>query len=360
MNGATPAFHQNNQPRGPAAGRSESAHVGQGDLTDRFVSADPVSRALNVEIAALAARNTTALILGESGVGKERIAREIHDRSSRKDGPFVAVDCSSFPEALIESQLFGHVRGAFTGADFDHPGYIRSAHGGTLFLDEVGDMPLSLQTRLLRVLQERYVVPVGQTKPVAVDVRVVAATNHDLPELVRQGRFREDLFYRLSAYRMVVPPLRERVGDILPLADYFLDLQATIYEEPRRSLSDQAKRWLKEQPWRGNVRELANAIEYALVTSNRPELLPEDFPEPMLDAVRSVGIETPVPIKPQSPDDVPTMREAEWQALMAALHATAGDKTRAARLLGISRSRLYSMMAREDVDPAQHASRSAS
>lgn len=360
MNGATPAFHQNVPHRETAVTGSASAPADPIDLNQRFVSADPVSRALGVEIDALAARHTTALILGESGVGKERIAREIHDRSPRKDGPFVAVDCSSFPETLIESQLFGHVRGAFTGADFDHPGYIRSANGGTLFLDEVGDMPLSLQTRLLRVLQERYVIPVGQTKPVSVDVRVVAATNHDLPELVRQGRFREDLFYRLSAYRMIVPPLRERVGDILPLAEYFLDLQAAVYEEPRRSLSDQAKRWLQEQPWRGNVRELANAIEYALVTSTRPELMPEDFPAPLLEQGASLGLDAPAPSMPTSPADVPTMREAEWQALMAALHATAGDKTRAARLLGISRSRLYSMMAREGVDPAKHTSRSAS
>jgi len=326
----------------------------------RFVCVDPLTTCLNEQITALAARNTTILIVGESGVGKECVAREIHERSSRSRGPFIAVDCSSFSETLIESQLFGHARGAFTGAEAESMGYIRDADGGTLFLDEVADMPLSLQTRLLRVLQERTVTPVGRTRPVPVDVRVVAATHQDTAEMVRQGRFREDLFYRLSAFRLEVPPLRQRPGDIVPLAEYFLDLQAAIYEEPRRSLSESARQWLQSQYWRGNVRELANAIEYALVTSDLPELHPEDFPDALLERV------APYPEAPVSPDAhsspagsmVMTLRQAQWQAVLNALSAAGGDKTRAARLLDISRSRLYSILAQQD--PTGRSSRTAS
>ncbi|MBN1343377.1 MAG: sigma-54-dependent Fis family transcriptional regulator [Phycisphaerae bacterium] len=319
-------------------------------LEARFVRADPVTKALDIQIEALAARQTTVLIFGESGVGKERVAREIHNRSRRASGPFVAVDCSSFSGALIESQLFGHIRGAFTGADYDHSGYIRAADGGTLFLDEVGDMPPTLQTRLLRVLQERCVTPVGHTRPIPVDVRIVAATHQNLPGLIRGGKFREDLFYRLSAYRLIVPPLRERISDIVPLANHFLDLQAQVYEEPRRLLSGTAGRWLESQPWRGNIRELANAIEFALVSHDRMELMPEDFPEPLLPD--EVGIDVldladGMTAAPPRSGQVMTLREAEWRAVAAALRTTAGDKTRAARLLGISRSRLYSILARQ-------------
>ena len=211
MTGAQSSFQQADA-SGPSrrAQADDAVEERHGDATSAFVCVDPVSRSLDVQIDALASRQTTVLIVGESGVGKERIAKEIHDRSARGRGPFVAVDCSSFSESLIESQLFGHVRGAFTGAELDRPGYIRAAHNGTLFLDEVGDMPLALQTRLLRVLQERSVTPVGQTEAVPVDVRVMAATHRDLPQLVRSGQFREDLFYRLGAFRLIVPPLRER------------------------------------------------------------------------------------------------------------------------------------------------------
>jgi len=314
----------------------------------RFICVDPLSRALNEQILSLSGRQTTVLICGESGVGKERIAREVHDLSPRRSGPFVAVDCSSFSETLVESQLFGHVRGAFTGADSDKLGYIRAADGGTLFLDEVGDMPLSLQTRLLRVLQERTVTPVGQTQVIPVDVRIVAATHQDLGAMVRAGTFREDLFYRLSAFRLEVPPLRERPADIVPLAEYFLDLQAIIYEEPRRSLSDRTKQWLRSQWWRGNIRELANAIEYALVTSDQMELMPEDFPEPILTERSASEVEEAADVAAGvgRPAKVMTLREAQWHAVMTAMKAAGGDKTRAARLLAISRSRLYSILAR--------------
>lgn len=327
----------------------------------RFVCVDPSSKILDAQLTTLARRNTTVLIVGESGVGKEHIAREIHDRSPRHAGPFVAVDCSSFSETLIESHLFGHVRGAFTGADGDRIGYIQAAHGGTLFLDEVGDMPLTLQTRLLRVLQERTVTPVGQTEPVAVDVRILVATHRNLPYLVRTNEFREDLFYRLSAFRMIVPPLRERRGDIVPLANYFLDLQAEIYEEPRRHLSDSAQRWLETQWWRGNVRELANAIECALVASSGDVLQPEDFPDPALveDGFPEPTADSLYPLE-HAPRQIMTLQEAEWHAVTNALRATSGDKTQAARALAISRSRLYSILARQDQPGKPRSSRSAS
>ncbi len=327
-----------------------------------FVCVDPVSRALDQHINSLATRHTTVLVYGESGVGKEHVAREIHRRSPRSAGPFVAVDCSSFSETLIESQLFGHVRGAFTGAERDRLGYIRAAHGGTLFLDEVGDMPPGLQTRLLRVLQERSVIPVGQTEPVPVDLRVLAATHRDLPLMVRTGKFREDLFYRLSAFRLIVPSLQERPDDIIPLAEHFLDLQAAIYEEPRRRLSSRAEAWLQAQRWRGNVRELANAIEYALVASDGDDLAPEDFPEPMLaEAGLGQSVFAAGDGSAQAPGArVLTLRQAEWQAVANALQVAGGDKTRAARLLRISRSRLYSILARQDLDDRSSSSRSAS
>jgi DNA-binding NtrC family response regulator len=232
-----------------------------------------------------------------------------------------------------------------------------------LFLDEVGDMPMALQTRLLRVLQERRVTPVGQTEPIPVDVRILAATYRNLPLWVRLGRFREDLFYRLSAFRLDVPPLRQRQGDILPLAEHFLDLQATIYEEPRRGLSEAARHWLVAQQWRGNVRELANAIEYALVASDQDQLMPEDFPEPSLTGQHQ--LDTPSGSEVLSDGITPgervmTMREAEWQAVAAALRASGGDKTRAAQLLAVSRSRIYSILARRDQGPRSSSNRSAS
>jgi DNA-binding NtrC family response regulator len=350
MDGAEPGFQaaersgQGESPQG--TGRGAAAR----QFHRRFICADPLSKSLNQQVDALATRHTTILIVGESGVGKECVAHEIHDRSPRRNGPFVAVDCSSFSETLIESQLFGHVRGAFTGADCDRLGYIRDADGGTLFLDEVADMPLSLQTRLLRVLQERTVTPVGQTRPVPVDVRILAATHQDAAALVRIGRFREDLFYRLSAFRLDVPALRQRPGDIVPLAEYFLDLQAAIYEEPRRTLSEVAQQWLQSQEWRGNIRELANAIEYALVTSDQIELEPCDFPEPLL-AGSQLDLESPLPAGYGTGTNVKssvlTLREAQLQAVVNALRATGGDKTHAARLLAISRSRLYSILAQQ-------------
>ncbi len=360
MHGAPMGFQQADG-GGPARGTplEPPASPDRASPVSRFVCVDPVSKVLAMQIDALAARHTTVLIAGESGVGKERVAQEIHNRSPRADGPFIAVDCSSFSETLIESQLFGHIRGAFTGAEGDRPGYVRAAHGGTLFLDEVGDMPLSLQTRLLRVLQERSVIPVGQTEPIPVNVRILAASNRDLPALVRAAQFREDLFYRLTSFRLEVPPLRERRGDIVPLAEYFLDLQSAIYEEPHRRLSDRARRWLEDEWWRGNVRELANAVEYALVTCDRDVLTPEDFPEPILTE-GGLGVCLTEPAYPPTSQRVMTLRQAEWQAVMAALRVTGGDKTNAARALAISRSRLYSILARQEQAGRPSKSRPAS
>ncbi len=361
MYGARTGFHASDGQDPSGAVRPHDGRDLEQQLRSQFVCADPVSKALDIQIDALAPRRTTVLIVGESGVGKERVAREIHGRSPRRDRPFVAVDCTSFSGTLIESQLFGHVRGSFTGADRDHQGYIRAADGGTLFLDEVGDMPLGLQTRLLRVIQERCVTPIGQTEPVPVDLRIIAATHQRLPQLVRAGAFREDLFYRLSTYRMSVPSLRERTKDIVPLAEHFLDLQATIYEEPRRQLSPEAKQWLEAQPWHGNVRELANAIEFALVASSAPELMPEDFPEPAM-ATKARSLEPMSDVAPDGlgSDSILTMRQAEQRAVMSALRATNGDKTHAAKLLGISRSRIYSILARREQASDVRTNRSAS
>src|SRR5947207_10150656 len=223
---------------------------------------DPMLR-LRRLIDALAARDCTALIHGESGTGKELTAREIHDRSARCDGPFVPVDCTTLRDTLFESQLFGHVRGAFTGADRPTLGFFRSADRGTLFLDEIGELPLHIQAKLLRCIQEGEVVPLGAVTPIKVNVRIVAATHRDLATMMRDGTFRADLFYRLHVACLSVPPLRQRKEDIALLARHTLADLARIYQEPEKTLSLTAMNLMHEYDWPGNVRELTNALEHA-------------------------------------------------------------------------------------------------
>ena len=227
----------------------------------------------------LARRDTTVLIMGPTGSGKELVARAIHDLSLRSARPFVVINCGAIPEALLESELFGHTRGAFTGAIQSYGGRIQSAHGGTLFLDEIGDMPFSLQPKLLRFLEQREVQRLGSSEVVHVDVRVIAATNARLLSLVRQGKFREDLYYRLCAFPIEIPPLRERPEDILPLAQYFLNKFSL--RPPAPDLSAEGAELLKSHPWAGNVRELQNVIERALILAEDDSLI---RPEHMLIA----------------------------------------------------------------------------
>ena len=224
------------------------------------------------------------LIEGETGVGKEIAAREIHACSRRADKPFVPVDCTAFSSDLIESQLFGHVKGAFTGAVSAALGFIRCADGGTLFLDEIGELPLGVQAKLLRCLQERAVVPLGDVEPVAVNLRVVAATHRDLAGMVCAGTFRQDLYFRLNVVRLTIPPLRQRRDDIVPLAMFFLDELARVYNEPRKLLGLSAQEALVRYGWPGNIRQLRNSVERAFLYSSERTIEAAHLPAELVAA----------------------------------------------------------------------------
>ncbi|WP_285019988.1 sigma 54-interacting transcriptional regulator [Novosphingobium sp. fls2-241-R2A-195] len=249
-----------------------------------FVFSDPRSRAMVPLIERTAPSEATVLVTGETGTGKELVARYVHALSDRRSGPFIAVNCGAFSESLIESELFGHERGAFTGAMDARPGWFEAANGGTLFLDEVGDLPQSLQVKLLRILQEREVVRLGARKPVALDVRLIAATNLDLARAVSGGRFREDLFYRLNVVALPILPLRERRADILPLARHFLELYGTKIGAGRLELTAGAEEALFSHPWPGNIRELENAILRATLTCIDGQITANDLALHALDA----------------------------------------------------------------------------
>jgi two-component system response regulator AtoC len=289
-------------------------------------------------VARVAEHNTTVLITGESGTGKEVIARAIHRASPRALRPFVGINCAAIPESLLESELFGHVRGAFTGATADKAGLFDQANGGTLLLDEIGEMPVGLQAKLLRVLQEGEIRRVGDQKTRRVDVRVLAATARDLAAEAAAGRFREDLFYRLNVVAIELPPLSQRREDIAPLARHFVARLAQRFGRPL-ALSEEAVAWLEEHEWRGNVRELENAIERAVVLTDRNELEPGDFhvaPRP-----------TPHALAGTLSDIVEV---AEREAIAAALGATDGNRRAAAKRLGVSLRTLFYKMSRYGLD----------
>ena len=277
---------------------------------------------------AVAGRRCTVLLNGETGSGKELFARHLHDQGDRPAGPFVAVDCSALSETLFESQLFGHAKGAFTGAGRDSVGFVRAADGGTLFLDEVGELPPGQQAKLLRMLQERSVTPVGEHRPVAVDVRVVCATHRDLEAMVAAGTFRQDLYYRIAVVTLRVPPLRERPGDVAALATHFLSRQATFYGETAKTLSPEASAALASHPWPGNVRELANAMEHAHVLCEGPVVTPGDLPATISRpraAIRASEL---------------CLESMERRTIAEAMRRTHGRKGEACRLLGINLQRL--------------------
>jgi sigma-54-specific transcriptional regulator len=242
-----------------------------------FVFSDPQSRALQELIKRVAPSEATALIIGETGTGKELVARHVHALSRRSAANFVAINCGAFSETLIESELFGYERGAFTGAQQSKAGWFETANGGTLFLDEIGDLPLAMQVKLLRVLQEREVVRLGGRKPIPIDVRLIAATNVDLAEAVRAGRFREDLFYRLQVVMLPLKPLRERSGDVLPLAQHFLQMYAQRLHVTNPLITPEAETALLAYPWPGNIRELENVIHRALLVSQLGVITPADL-----------------------------------------------------------------------------------
>ncbi|PPD55174.1 MAG: Fis family transcriptional regulator [Methylotenera sp.] len=252
-----------------------------------LIFADEKSKKLLSLIERIAPSNATALIKGDTGTGKELVARHLHALSPRRDGPFAAINCGAFSETLVESELFGYERGAFTGATNAKAGWFATANGGTLFLDEIGDLPQSTQVKLLRVLQEREVIPIGARKPVPIDVRLIAATNVNLTEAVKAGRFREDLYYRIKVVPIEIPPLRERPGDILPLVDHFLEVYKNRLHTAKPSLSQEAKHALQVYPWPGNIRELENVIHRALLVCDGKELTPFDLNLPAILAVNA-------------------------------------------------------------------------
>jgi DNA-binding NtrC family response regulator len=292
--------------------------------------------------ARVAATDATVLIQGESGTGKELVARAIHVSSPREKGPFVAVDCGAIAEGVLESELFGHAKGAFTGAQTARRGLFEEADGGTLFLDEVGDIGPKLQAQLLRALQEGEIRRVGTNEVVRVNVRVVAATNKELAATVREGKFREDLFYRLNVVTVRLPPLRDRREDIVLLAEYFAAKHA---RGTTATLSPEAREVLVQYDWPGNVRELENAIARALALNPSGAILPED----LTDVIRRAPVKEPAAAASTSPipRDRPTLAELERRYAEVVLREAQGNKTRAAEVLGIDRKTLYRILGEE-------------
>ena len=298
------------------------------------------------QLRAVAGTGLTVLVQGETGTGKELVARAIHNLSDRRDRPFIALDCGAMPETLIESELFGHVRGAFTGADRAKDGHFRRAHTGTLFLDETGNLPAATQARLLRVLQERHILPLGASTPTPVDVRIIAASNLLLKEEMLAGRFRQDLYYRLSEFTIVLPPLRERVEDIPYLADRFVREASAEFGRRVSGVGDEPLQMLVRYAWPGNVRELRNVIRRAVVVA-RDVIRSEDLPP--------LGGEAAPPSRP-AVEARPTsslrqraeaaVEAAEREAIREALHAAGGNKSEAARLLQTDYKTLHLKMRR--------------
>ncbi|MDY0003461.1 MAG: sigma-54 dependent transcriptional regulator [Polyangia bacterium] len=319
--------------RALAEGQSGASSTGRAP-----VHADPAFAQVLELVSAVAPRDTTVLLTGESGVGKEVIAQAVHEGSPRRDGPFVAINCAALPESLLESELFGHERGAFTGAVSAHPGLFEQASGGTLLLDEVGEMQAALQAKLLRVLESHRVTRLGSTKDRSVDVRVIAATNRDLDAAVSEGLFRQDLLFRLKVFPIHIPPLRERPMDILPLARHFLELLGSSPGRTLPRLGPEAQEALLAHSWPGNVRELMNAVERASILAGGGDILPEHLgissaprgavsPDPGSEAAPG----------PEAPSrGVLTLREMERLAVMEALEAVGGNRKAAARRLGIA------------------------
>jgi len=309
----------------------------QTDALGGLITRDPGMQRICRTIEKVAQTDATVLLLGESGTGKELLAQGVHDASKRK-GRFVAINCAAIPENLLETELFGHEKGAFTGASKTTVGKIETANGGTLMLDEIGDLPMSLQAKLLRFLQERVIERVGGRQEISIDVRIVGATHQDLKKHIAEGRFREDLYYRLAEIVVDIPPLRERLGDAVLLAHGFLKRFATEQRRPTLGLSEDAIRAIEAHDWPGNVREMQNLIKRASIMADGERVTAEDL-----------GLRPSVSegARDESSLDLRTVRErAERQAVVAALARANGSIVKAAELLGVSRPTLYDLMNR--------------
>ncbi|MBL0217966.1 MAG: sigma-54-dependent Fis family transcriptional regulator [Myxococcales bacterium] len=311
---------------------------GRGDL----IGASPAMQQVYQLIDQVSATDATVLITGESGTGKEVVARAIHDRSRRKDGPFVALNCAAVPEQLLESELFGHAKGAFTDAQKSRQGLFQQASGGSLFLDEVGDMALTTQPKLLRALQERRIRPVGAESEILTDVRLITATNRDLEEMVEDKRFREDLYYRINVIHIPLPPLRARGGDVLLLAQHMLKHYATVFEKKVMGLSAAAAERMLAYDWPGNVRELGNCLERAVALAHFEEIQVEDLPE----KIRTQQTRRSISMSGTDHPELMTLEEVERRHVLRVLEACQGNRTDAAKILELDRKTLYRKLLR--------------
>jgi two-component system NtrC family response regulator len=302
----------------------------------RLIGSTPAMHKVRLLIEKVAPTGSTVLVLGETGTGKELVARSLHDHSTRADAPFVAVNCGGLPETLIESELFGHRKGAFTGAEEHRVGLFEVAHGGTIFLDEIGELPKAMQPKLLRVLESGEIRRVGENKPVIVDVRVVCATHRNLPEMVAAEEFREDLMYRINTFEIHLPALRERIDDVPELARFLLARHRRGCKEADAVIADDAIAALCAHVWPGNVRELANVIEHATILCDSDPIRREHLPQ-RFDSRQLVG-------QARQRPGVMTLRELEMEAIHDALERTGGNKPKAADQLGISLKTLYNKL----------------
>jgi two-component system NtrC family response regulator len=322
-------------------------------VTERFeipnmVGTSPAMRRVYATVEKVARTDATVLISGESGTGKEIVAKAVHQNSRRKSGPFIVVNCGAIPEGLLESEMFGHRKGAFTGAVGDTRGLLEAADGGTVFLDEVGEMPLALQVKFLRALQENEVTRVGETQPRKINVRFIAATNRSLLKMIEDGTFREDLFFRLNVVPLNLPPLRDRREDIPLLADFFLRDCAVKYDLPDLRMDRKVHQRLMAHPWPGNVRELKNVIERMVVLADAPTITVADLPDTITATAKAIGN-----VLFQLPETGIDLEEVERDLILAALEKNNWNQTHAARYLNLTRSALIYRMQKFRIDPGR-------
>ncbi len=317
---------------------SKAKQAAEGEPRASYVKGvSDTSKKLNDYIQLVAPTSMSVLIMGESGTGKEQVAKSIHDKSKRKDAPFIAVDCGAIPKELASSEFFGHLKGSFTGAVSNKTGAFEAANGGTIFLDEIGNLSYELQVQLLRALQERRVKPVGSNEEIVVDIRVIAATNEDLNELVQEGEFREDLFHRLNEFSIQVPALRDREEDLVIFSNYFLDLANQELDKQVRGFSEEVIKVFKRYEWPGNLRELKNTVKRAVLLSQGEVLQVDVLPHEMIVA------------KPKEESYGLFKNRNEQQMILDALEKTQGNKSKAAKLLSIDRKTLYNKLKQYDI-----------
>jgi DNA-binding NtrC family response regulator len=317
----------------------QTAQQFERSLLEEMVGGSASMRRVIEVLTKVSPTDSTVLLLGESGTGKELLSNAVHRLSPRADRPFIAVNCAALPEALLESELFGHIKGAFTGADADKPGLFEEADGGTLFLDEVGDMALATQAKLLRVLQNGEIRRVGSGEISRVDVRIIAATNQNLEEAVAGRAFREDLYFRLNVVTIRIPPLRDRMDALPKLISYFLNRFSTRFSKPVRSLDPQAEALLGNYPYPGNVRELESIVAHAVIMSDSDVITARDLP----DQVR-FGTSAHLALPNYADDSIPSLREMEERLIRGSLERLEGNQTEVAKRLGVSRSTLWRKM----------------